>query len=99
MLDTTKAAIAAMLKADPTLGTPDRARIIARLTEPAPTTTNGSPGRILKRSDVAALVGRSTRTIDLWRKAGLLKPVQLPGHSRALGYRETDVRALVGAGT
>jgi predicted DNA-binding transcriptional regulator AlpA len=95
MLDTTKQAVTAIIKADPTLNTNDRVRLIALL-DKGDKQPDTAPVRIMKRREVAALVGRSTRTIDLWRKAGLLKPVQLPGHSRALGFRLSEVQKLVG---
>jgi len=96
MLESTAQAVVAMLKVDPTINTSERARIVDLLTKPPKADDPTATARILKRGEVAKLVGRSTRTIDLWRKAGLLKPVQLPGHSRALGFRLTEVQKLVG---
>jgi len=96
MLESTAQAVVAMLKVDPTINASERARIVDLLTKPPKTDDPTATARILKRGEVAKLVGRSTRTIDLWRKAGLLKPVQLPGHSRALGFRLSEVQKLVG---
>lgn len=94
MQSSTKEAMTAILRTDPTINTSERTRLVGLLNSPEKQATE--PGKICKRKEVAARVGRSTRTIDYWVKAGLLKPVKLPGHSRALGFRECDVRALVG---
>ena len=33
--------------------------------------------------------------LDLWKRRGVLVPVTIPGSSRALGFRESDVEALI----
>lgn len=97
MLDTSKQAIAAIVKADPSVSQRDRARLIAYLNNPEPATST-TPGKILKRRIVAERAGRSVRTIDNWTKAGLLRAVKLPGQTRAIGFRAADVEALLGGG-
>lgn len=51
--------------------------------------------RILRRKDVAQILGRSCRTVDLWARRGLIHRVQMPGLSRGSGFLESEVRALL----
>lgn len=51
--------------------------------------------RILRRAEVAVRFGVTLRAVDLWSKKGLLKRRVLPGHTRAAGYLESDVEALM----
>jgi len=96
MLDTTKTAVAAILKADPTLNNGDRARLVALMEKPELDPVTGPASRLLRKSEVAERFNRSKRAVDYWVKAGILKPVRLPGQSRAIGFREADVAALAG---
>lgn len=95
MLPSTKTAVAAILGTDPTINKSERASLLNSL-ELKNQQNDRKPIRILKRQDVAAITGRSVRTVDYWRAAGLIKPVKLPGKSRALGFRAQDVEALLG---
>ena len=52
-------------------------------------------GRVLRRKAVAEQLGVHPRTIDRYRKTGVLNSVILPGHTRAIGYRLSDVEALL----
>lgn len=94
MLENTKTALAAIVAADPTVSKADRARLLGAL-EPAPA-PDAKPGRILKRDEVAAMVRRSRRTIDHWHRKGILQAIKLPGHTRGIGFRESDVHRLLG---
>ena len=51
---------------------------------------------IMRREEVAKLAGRTLRAVDKWAEQGLLKRVKLPGRKKAIGFRESDVRALLG---
>lgn len=51
---------------------------------------------ILTRRATAERFNRSTRTLGMWARAGILKPVVLPGRKRACGFRASDVAALIG---
>ena len=46
-------------------------------------------------SSICHAVGVHPRTIDRYRKTGVLNSVILPGHTRAIGYRLSDVEALL----
>lgn len=54
--------------------------------------------RILTRRATAERFNRSTRTLGMWARAGILKPVVLPGRKRAVGFRASDVDLLIAGG-
>jgi len=77
-----------------TLSPTVKAKLLRELTaETAP--THPEPERILRRVEVARLLGRSLRAVDLLREQGHLKPVTLPGRIRGAGFRLSDVTALI----
>lgn len=51
--------------------------------------------RILRRAEVAARFSVSLRAVDLWSRKGLIKRRVLPGRTRAAGFLESDVEALM----
>lgn len=53
------------------------------------------PDRIIRRRTVAELLARSPKTIDRMAKEGILHKVVLPSHIRSLGYRLSDIVALI----
>ena len=65
----------------------DRAALLA---ESAP-----APERIVDRGSVADRFHKSKRTVDQWAARGLLHKVKLPGSSRAVGFRLSEVEALL----
>ena len=96
MLATTIKILRSGLEADPTLTPTDRARILAtvRNHERAPRETPApgpEPPRILRRREVAQRLSCSLRTVD---KLDLPK-VRLPGRTRAAGFLESDINALL----
>jgi predicted DNA-binding transcriptional regulator AlpA len=48
--------------------------------------------RLLSVANVAAIFGRSTRTIRSWIRQGYLQPVRI---GRVVFFREGDIRALI----
>jgi hypothetical protein len=54
--------------------------------------------QIVSRADVASRFNRSPRAIDMWAERGLLRKVKLPGSSRAVGFRLSEVEALLREG-
>lgn len=56
------------------------------------------PDRIVKRAHVGEIYGVTTRAVDLWAQRGLLQKVRLPGSTRAVGFRESEVLALMNGG-
>jgi len=55
--------------------------------------------RILSRKAVAERFGVTTKTIDNWRLKGVLSPLVIPGSTKAIGYRESDVDSLIAGST
>ena len=53
--------------------------------------------RVLRRGEVALMLGRTPRAVDLLAAQGVLSRVTLPGRTRGAGFREADVRALIEA--
>ena len=58
-----------------------------------------APERIVTRGEVAERFRKSVRAVDQWAARGLLHKVRLPGSSRAVGFRLSEVESLLrGAG-
>jgi len=68
-----------------------RARLVQECNVPAPV-----ENRIIRRTDTAKMLGRSTRAIDYLVAQGALEKVTFPGHSRGAGFRLSDIQALIG---
>ena len=100
MLETTKDAIRAVLKADATL-TPNNRRdvlnAIANAGQPAPAMANATivGTNVVKRKDVAKMLGRSVRLVDMLAQTNALRRVKLPGRKRSCGFLLADVAALL----
>jgi len=96
MLSTTLDVLKAGLKADPTVSAADRARLLALLRmgaapdAPPPHPADVVP-RILRRAEVAHRLAVSLRTVDKLP----IKKIKLPGRTRAAGFLEADVNALL----
>ena len=73
----------------------DRQALLRELTGQ---TANLQQDRILRRAQVAKQFNVSLGAVDLWGKQGILKRIKLPGRTRAAGFRESDVAALVAGG-
>lgn len=94
MTDGTRAAIAALIKADSAATPQERAAIEAAL--------HGQDAaampRLFTRAEVARLINRTARMVDYFGKRGLIRRVRLGGASRATGYDAESVKAFI-AGT
>lgn len=53
------------------------------------------PDRVISRAEAAKRFGRCARSLDNWVQRGLLKKWHLPGISRATGFRESEIVALL----
>ena len=100
MLPTTLDAAKAVLKADPTVSTADRAQIVtvvrsngyaARTKE----TSEGRVSRLLTRAEVGKRFCRSLRFVDKLAAQGVLHRVTMPGRVRACGFREDEVNQVL----
>jgi len=74
-----------------TLPAAAKARIIQECAVSAPT-----ENRIVRRSEAARILGRSTRSVDYLVQSGALPRVTFPGHQRSAGFRYSDIAALIG---
>ena len=111
MLTTTIDAGAAMLRADPMVSAEHRAIYLKawrmdpaqldealRRAKAKPAVESApEPAQIIRREETAALMASSLRAIDHWARQGILRKVRLPGRSRAVGFRKSDVIALINA--
>jgi hypothetical protein len=51
--------------------------------------------RIVTRSEVAAILARSTRGVDMLARQGLLKKIKLPGRTRCAGFKLSTVNQFL----
>lgn len=92
MLDTTIIAIKAIMAADPSLTPDSRRAILSAITNGH----NDQPtDRLLKRKEVSKMFSCTPRTIDNLQKTGVLTPIKLPGRTRSLGFKLSEVEALI----
>ena len=96
MLQTTTDIFKAGLKADPTITPTERARLLAILrtgATPAPSPVPASPPapRLLRRKEVASRLSVCLRTVDTLP----IRKIILPGRTRAAGFLESEVNALI----
>ena len=102
MLETTVDVIKAGLKSDPTITPRNRVHLLALLRHgPNPPKLEEPPSKgpkILPRALVAERMNRSLRLVDRLAQDGTLKKVRLPGRTRACGFLESDVNALLSGG-
>lgn len=89
----TRLALEAILKSDATVTPEERNRLLLPV-DKVPRT----PERVISRSEAAKRFGRCARSLDNWVHRGLLKKWKLPGLSRATGYRESEIAALLDVG-
>lgn len=57
------------------------------------------PDRIVRRSEVARMLGRKAKTIDRLVSKGVLQKVTFPRCQRAAGFRLSDIQALIASGS
>ncbi len=51
--------------------------------------------RIIRRAEAARRLAVTPRTLDAWTRSGLLEKVKLAGRKNGLGFRSSDIDALV----
>ena len=100
MLPTTLQAVRSILTADPSLNVPERKRLLTLIRRgPAPQEAAPEPPpptvRLVRRAEAARRLAVSTRSLDAWARAGVLKKIIIPGHVRGAGFRERDIVGLI----
>ncbi len=96
MLPTTLDAVKAILAADPSVNPDERKSLVETLKNGVK--AEAKHGQVLRRPEAARRLGVGVKALDLWKRRGVLVPVTIPGSSRALGFRESDVDALIAGG-
>lgn len=99
MQTTTQTAIKAILGADATITPPGRvafltaglAALDGKPTEPA----NPTAPRILRRAEASRRLGIGLRMVDVLTRQGVLVKVRFPGRTRAAGFQESAITALI----
>jgi len=96
MQSTTKAIINAALQSDQSLSATRRKQLVAVLENEGNGVINPTAiPRVIRRKEVASLLGVSEKRVDQICNGGGLTRVRSPGASRAMGFSEASVRALV----
>jgi hypothetical protein len=72
-----------------------KAKLIRELLAELPEERQDVTERIVRRKEVAKLLGRSLRAVDLLRSQNILHPITMPGRVRSTGFRLSDVMALI----
>ncbi len=52
---------------------------------------------LMTRKEVAKTLRVSERAVNKWAHEGILRPVRLPGRKHAIGYKRSEIEALVNA--
>lgn len=100
MLNQTKDAIRAVMAVDQTI-TPDVAAQALAILEGKDTSgiiRNDPIGRILSREDVARIIGKSVKAVDLYGRRGIFRRVRLTKGRKSAGYSEQSVREAIEGG-
>jgi hypothetical protein len=95
MLKQTLTAIGAILESDVTLSPEQRKIIVAYVKNPSTSTPTAALPRIIRRDEAARLIGVTPKRCDQIAALGHLIKIMLPGTTRAIGFSESSVRALV----
>jgi hypothetical protein len=97
MMSHTLEIIRTALKADSSVASSDRARLLATIRNGGsqPPESVQRIQRIVRRTEAARMYGCSLRLIDRLAAQGVLEKVRLPGRKRGAGFRESDLLALI----
>ena len=100
MLNTTQDAFRAMLRADPSVTTGERARILSvirgRDDPPAAPTPTPAPGPCwIRTREAAHRLACSPRTIARLAQSGILTRRRLPGRRHGSGFLVADVERII----
>ena len=96
----TRDVIESVINGDPSFKADDRTRLL-RLVRKGGLDAADDPllvDRLIRRAEVARLLGRSVSSVDRLVRAGVLANVVFPGRLRAAGFRLSDVANLIKGG-
>ena len=101
MTQNTENVIKAVINGDPTI-TPEAAQAALLALSGRPTEADGGD-RVLSRSEVAAIMGKSLKAVDVYGRRGIIKRVYLTGggdqRTQAQGYSRNSVYEAIRRGT
>ena len=95
MQEATMGLVEAVLRTDGTVGKSDRKRLVGLLRDKPTDGCQVPADRLLRRAEVARLLGRSPKSVDRLATAGVIQKVTFPGYQRGAGYRASDIARLV----
>ena len=98
MLETTLTAVKAIIMADPSVSFEMRGQIVDAIRQVGKSGGRKVAEVVVRRMDAAARLGISVKTLDLWRREGRLTPVSFGVGTRVVGFRESDLDAILNAG-
>jgi len=96
MLKSTNTIIRTALNADPSID-PKLAEYVISVLEGKQEPQTNPVDRVLSRRQVAELIGKSVKSVDIYGRRGIFRRITLGGN-RSLGYSEQSVRAALSAG-
>jgi hypothetical protein len=96
MLNSTKAAVSAILSADPSV-TPEQKKAMLQAAAETPAHAVNMQ-RVIKRNEASQLLGLGLKRVDQLARAGVLTRVTLPGCKRSIGFSEASLRAITEQG-
>lgn len=87
-------AVKSLIKTDGTLGSEERREILNAVKN------HGKPAKaetphIVSRKQVAEILNRSPRSVDMLAAEGVIEKVKMPGRLRACGFRKSDIVSLI----
>ena len=95
MLPSTRTAIFAILRADPSIDADEHNRMKAAIDGKADKAGTPTARPLVKRSELKRLTGLSVVSIDRYARMGALHRVYLGGSSRATGFTPESVDAFL----
>jgi len=99
MTQTTENIIKTVLEGDATT-TPEQAKaVFAILKGQNETQTLENADKILSRKEVAAILGKSEKSVDIYGRRGIIRRVNLMGGKQAQGYSGKSVYEAIKRGT
>lgn len=97
MNETTIEVIKTIINGDPSVNAADKARLL-KLVHDGGADAASDPllrDRLVRRAEVARLLGRSASSVDRLVRSGILAKVVFPGRQRSAGFRLSDVTSLI----
>lgn len=97
MLQSTLDAVKAIIKTDPSIPIEDREQIIqnAKQHGKAGATMPAVKDRLLSRNQVAEILGKTPRFIDLLHRQGVLQKFKIAGRKYSAGFKASEIQRFL----